>query len=134
MPVITYTAVDRGELVGGHTAGTTYQIETQFNAYPRERQVRADVDETLDGTPEGYAHAAHYVYAIESDLILLAQRPNWRELFSSLDAREQFSIDFTGTIAAPGVAVPVWLVDTNVREQQVGGIGVRYAFRVKVHP
>lgn len=133
MPVITYSAVNRGELVGGHSAGNSYQIETKFEGYPRTPTTRRELDETLDGTPEAYVHARQFTYDIESDLVLLAARPNWREFFSSVAGAEGFTIDFTGTIASPGTAVSVWLV-TEGPELQIGGIGVKYRFKVKTLP
>lgn len=134
MPVITYTAIDRGELVGGHSAGNSYQIEVDFEAFPRTTRARRDLDETLDGTPEGYLHALQHTYEVATDLVLLADRPNWREFFSSVLAGEEFEIDFAGTIAAPGTDIAVWLVDEQVTEQQIRGTGVKYRFTVKTHP
>lgn len=131
MPVITYAAVDRGELVGGHTAGTEYQIETELQQFPRELVRKGQFDETLDGTPEGYLHALQKDYPILSDLVLIADREDWREFLTSVAAGEEFMIDFTGTIASPGTDVDVSLVDQSVREQQIGGAYVQYAFRVR---
>lgn len=134
MPVITYTALDRGELVGGHSAGTAYQIETKLEGYPRSQRAKRDLDEVLDGTPEAYVHAAQLEYDVASDLVLLAARPNWREFFSSVLGGERFTIDFTGTIAVPGTAIAVWLVSDSVSEPQIGGIGVKYRFKAKSFP
>ncbi len=134
MPVITYTAVDRGALVGGHTAGVSYQIETKFQAYPRRMKPRRNLDEALDGTPESYLHALLYDYSIRSDFIPLSLRPNWREFFTSVINAELFTVDFTGTIASPGTNVSVWMPDDEINEEQVGGVGVMYAFRVQNYP
>jgi hypothetical protein len=132
--VITYTAVNRGFLVGGHSASTQYQIETSFNGYPLTFIAKGDKDEALDGTPEGWLHALQREYQVVSDLVLLAARPNWREFFTSVMNAETFQIDFTGTIAAPGTDINLWLPDAQVPEPQIFGIGVQYTFRAKVVP
>lgn len=134
MPVITYLAVDRGELQGAHVEGVEYQIEVLFEAYPRKLTFKGMREETLDGTPEGYLHAVQRAYAIQTSFILLADRPKWREFFGSVMNAETFQVDFTGTIAVPGTDVNVWMEDAEVGEQQVGGVGVQYAFRVKALP
>lgn len=134
MPVITYIAVDRGELVGGHSASTEYQIETNFEQFPRRRVHKGEFDETLDGTPEGWLDAIQFEYDIVTDLILPAARANWAEFFSSVANREQFQIDFTGTIASPGTDVNVWLINDSLDEQQIVHIGYKYAFQVKRWP
>lgn len=134
MPVITYVAVDRGELVGGHAAGTSYQIETKLQGYPRSTRVKRVLDEALDGTPEAYVHAAQHEWDVVADITLLAARPNWREFFSSVIGAERFTIDFTGTIAAPGSAISVWLVSDQIVEPQIGGVAVQYRFRVRELP
>ncbi len=130
---IRYTAKNRGELVGGHTAGTQYVIETDLQGYPRTPEPKVDGDETLDGTPEAYLHSYQFSYQMSSDFVALAARPNWREFFSSVAAREMFEIDFTGTIASPGTYIPVWL-SSDAPEQQIGGVGVQYSFAVRTYP
>lgn len=134
MPVITYVAVDRGELVGGHSAASEYQIETAFEQYPRDLVAKGGKDEALDGTPEGWLHALQREYNITTDLVLLAARPNWREFFTSVMNAETFQIDFTGTIASPGTDVDVYLVSDRVPEPQIAGVAVKYTFRVKQVP
>lgn len=134
MPVITYVAVNRGYLVGGHTAGNSYQIECQLDGYPARFSAKGEIDEALDGTPEGWLHALQREYDVQSDLVLLSARPNWREFFTSVINAETFQIDFTGTIASPGTNVNVWLPSREIPEPQVFGIGVKYAFQVKALP
>lgn len=134
MPVITYIAVDRGELAGGHSASTEYQIETHLEQFPRRRIHKGDFDETLDGTPEGYLDEIQFEYDIVTDLVLPGARANWNEFFSSVANREQFQIDFTGTIASPGTDVNVWLVNDSIDEPQIGSAGFKYAFKVKRWP
>lgn len=131
MPVITYTAVNRGELVGGHTAGLSYQIEHAFEKYPRLSMFSGSRDETLDGTPESWLDSLQKQWSIVTDLILPADIGNWREFVSSVMNAETFQIDFTGTIAVPVADVDVYIVDTQVPEAQLAGFGYRYSFTVK---
>lgn len=131
MPVITYTAVDRGRLASGHSAATQYQIEANFESYPESMIPKGVFEETLDGTPEGYLEALQFEHQIQSDIVLLADREHWRELFSSVAATEEFAIDFTGTIASPDTDVTVHLVPNSVREIQIGGVAVKYSFTVR---
>lgn len=134
MGVITYTAVDRGELASGHSAGTQYQLETQFQGFPRDIVPKGQIEETLDGTPEGWLDALQFEYEVVTDIILLAARPNWREFFSSAVNGESFQIDFTGTIANPGQSIAVWMTSRRIREEQIGGTAVQYRFNVKRLP
>lgn len=134
MPVITYVAVDRGELASGHSATTQYQIETGFEDFPRTQVPKGSFDETLSGRPEGWLDAMQWEYSITTGLVLPADVEDWRELFSSVANREEFQIDFTGTIASPGTDIDVWLQGSSVTERQIGSAGVQYEFKVKVHP
>lgn len=134
MPVITYVAVDRGELVGGHSATTEYQIQTNLEQFPRRRVNKGEFDETLDGTPEGYLDATVFEWDVVTDLVLPAAIGNWDEFFSSVANREMFQIDFTGTIASPGTDKNVWLVNDAIDEPQIGSAGVKYTFKVRSFP
>lgn len=96
--------------------------------------VKGERDEALDGTPEGWLHALQQQWNVQTDLVLLAARPNWREFFSSVMNAETFQIDFTGTIASPGTDVDVWLPDPQIEEAQIRGIGVKYSFTAKAVP
>ena len=134
MPVITYTAVDRGQLKSGHSAGTQYQIECDLQAFPRSSEATGQFDQTLDGTPEAYVDAYLTEWAITSDLIFPSAIDDWREFLSSVAGREKFQLDFTGTIALPGTDIDVWLKTKRVSEQQLGAAGYQVSFAVQVYP
>ncbi len=134
MAVITYIAVDRGELAAGHTAATQYQIETIFEDSPRRTRVKGARAETEDGAPEAWVSAFQFTYDLRTDLVVSADRELWREFFSSVAGAERFQIDFTGTIASPGPSIDVWLESDQWLEQQIRSAGYRYAFRVKRWP
>lgn len=134
MPVITYVAVDRGELASGHSATTQYQIQAQLQGYDRTTRAKGSFDETLSGRPEGWLDAFQREWAVVSDIILPTDLEDWREFFSSVANREQFQIDFTGTIASPGTDINVWLMDESLTERRLGNGAYQYSFRVKAYP
>lgn len=134
MPVITYVAVDRGELASGHTATTQYQIETDLQQFDRKSIPKGSFDETLSGRPEGWLDAFQKEWSVVSDIILPADLEDWREFISSVCNREQFQIDPTGTIASPGTDINVWLTDREIPEPRILNAGYRYSFNVKAYP
>ncbi len=133
MPVITYTAVDRGFLLTSpaHTAGLSYQIENAFSEFPETLDARGNFSETKDGTPEAHLYALLQEWRITTDLIYAAAVPAWREFFSSVLVKETFQVDFTGTIASPGTDVDVILVETRIPRNQLRGDNARYTFTVR---
>jgi len=134
MPTVTYTAVNRGELVGGHVAGNPYTILFQLEAYPRTRTARGTMEETNDGTPEGWLAANVISWSLVTDLVLEANIGLWEEFFSSVMNGETFVIDLTGSIVAPGPLYNVWMPDRAVQRQQLLPRNAKYAFRVQKLP
>lgn len=101
MGVLTYDA--KRNIIGGHTLGLEYQIETAFqviddNADPKgtERMMldQVTLEYELDGIQD--------LVTVMSDEVVEADKLLWKEFTTSVAAREQFKIDLTGTIAAPG--------------------------------
>lgn len=101
MGVLTYTA--KRNVIGGHTIGLSYQIETAFqiiddDAKPvgTERKMldQVTVEYELDGISD--------TVMVMSDEVEEADKLLWKEFTMSVAARELFQIDLTGTIAAPG--------------------------------
>jgi len=134
VPVITYIAKDRGELVPGHVAGGQYQIETELQAFPRRTIANRNDAETLDGTPESWLDSLQREWSVRTDIILAANIDVWREFISSVLNRETFQIAFTGTIANPGPSINVTLVSDSVEEEQLGGVAYQLSFIVKALP
>lgn len=128
MPVITYVA--RRSIIGGHSDGNTYQIETDF--YSRELATKfiGERRVTLDGTPESWLDRIERRRSIQTDLITAATLPNWREFLDSVMNAETFEIDFTGTIASPGTDVTVWLESMQIAENEVAGPIRQFSFVV----
>lgn len=108
MAVFSYTAVDRGDLAAGHSAGTSYQIEiplTDWSPSDREKKV---VRRSLSGIPHQILHHRTKLFRFATlatdDATLLA---HLEELFSSVAGGEPFSIDVLGTIASPNNPINV---------------------------
>jgi hypothetical protein len=97
MAVIRFTAVNRGELPSWLSAGATFYVANNFQGFPRRLVAKREIDETLDGTPEGYLHALQREYTIATDFIPLYERDVWRAFFSSVLGAETFAIDFSAT-------------------------------------
>lgn len=133
MPTITYTAVDRSELLGGHSAGSDYTLEFELEAYPRSREARGTLEETNEGTPEGYLSAVILSWSLTTDLVLEANIPAWEEFFSSVMNAESFSFDPTGSVATPGTVYTVWMPDRRINRQQIVR-HAKFSFRVQKLP
>jgi hypothetical protein len=127
--VITYTATR--SIMGGHTQGLVYKIETQFYARPRHSSAERHTRVSLAGIQESYLYRIARSYAIKSDLIALSALNNWREFFDSVANSETFQIDFTGTIAVPGTDVDVRMTSTDIVESEIGGALKQYQFAVE---
>jgi len=136
MPTVTYTAVNRGELIGGHVAGNPYTILFQLEAYPRTRTARGTMEETNDGTPEGWLAANVISWQLDTDLVLESNVGQWEEFFSSVMNGEPWTLDLTGTIAVPVAATTysVWMPDRRVTRQQVLPRNAKYSFRAQKLP
>lgn len=128
MAVITYTA--RRSLIGGHSIGVAYQIETMFWARPRARVYHGHQSVTLSGLVESHLYRIEGSYQITSDIVAPANLGLWREFIDSVMNRETFNIDFTGTIAAPGTNVLVRLQSTEIREAEVARQYKQFQFNV----
>ena len=101
MGVLTYTATRN--IIGGHVFGNDFKIETAFqiiddSANPKGTE-RLMLDQvTLEYELDGISDMVN----VMSDEVVEADKLLWKEFTTSVAAREQFKIDLTGTIAAPG--------------------------------
>lgn len=129
MPVITYIA--QRSLIGGHVQGNEYQIQTEFYQRPRQSSAQRHGRVSLAGIQESYLYRIARRYPIVSDLIPLASLGQWREFLDSVANEENFQIDFTGTIAAPGTDVNVRMVSTDIPENEIGGLLKQFTFTVE---
>jgi hypothetical protein len=132
MPVIRYIATRSLE------AGTTFNdertIENRFHARPRQTQFSGERRVTLDQSPESYLHGIIRRYDITTDFISANELPQWREFLDSVINTEVFEIDFTGTVAAPGPILDVWLESESLPENEMGGPIRQFRFTVRELP
>jgi hypothetical protein len=101
MGVITYTAVDRGELVAGHSAATEYTIEIDFSIFKPNSKRNIDESVSLSGIRHTEFHHKESMMTVSTKLIKdESTRDELAEFFSSIDAGETFTIDPFGSFAA----------------------------------
>lgn len=100
MGVLTYTATRN--IIGGHTFGDEFKIETAFQIIDESSKEKGTQREMLDGTIEYEIDSISDLITVRSDEVVEADKLLWKEFTTSVQAREQFKIDLTGTIAAPG--------------------------------
>ena len=100
MGVLTYNA--KRNPIGGHTIGLEYKIETAFQVVDESTKEKGTQRDMLDDSAEYELDAIRDVIRVTSDEVVEADKLLWKEFTTSVQAREQFQIDLTGTIAAPG--------------------------------
>lgn len=130
MTAITYTAKDRGSLYAGHTAGSSYSLETDAEKLDPKRKVVGHQSEALDGTTEGSLDRIERGFSVLTDIITEAQRPLWEEFIDSVAVAEAFTFDPYGTIAAPDAPITVRMVG-DAGWQRLGGMNYRLSFEVR---
>lgn len=102
MGTITYTAVDRGRLSAGHSEGTQYTLEVDFERHdPSEDDITSE-----SASLSGRRLTVFYRFDQSADLTTVfiddtTLQSQIVEFFDSIRAGEQFVIDPYGTIAAP---------------------------------
>ncbi len=100
MGVLTYFA--KRNPIGGHTIGLEFKIETAFQVIDDSTLPKGTSREMLDATIEYELDSIPDTIKVTSDEVVEADKLLWKEFTTSVAAREQFKIDLTGTIAAPG--------------------------------
>ena len=103
MGVLIYDA--KRNVIGGHVAGTEYKIETAFQVNDNDTKETGSERRALGGATEYELDRIDDLRVVMSDLVLEADYLLWKEFTTSVQAREEFSIDLTGTIAAPGTVL-----------------------------
>lgn len=132
MSVITYTAIDRGELASGHSELTEYSIETGFNNFQRSNNRVATPAVSLSGnsreTTFSRVDVTYNVSTVpENDATKLEEL---REFISSILAGEQFTIDLNGTTVTPDNPIAYKLVgDPSENIAEISGF---YSFSFQV--
>ncbi len=132
MGVLTYTA--KRNIIGGHTLGLEYKIETAFQVVDPFTKEKGALREMLDDTIEYELDSITEFVMVESDEVVEADKLLWKEFTTSVQGREQFKIDLTGTIAAPGTDLNciIWAnAGYKPRRTQPGVQQYKFSFTVR---
>lgn len=114
MAVITYEAVDRGRLVAGHSAGTSYSIEIPLSEWNESVKEQKSVVRSLSGVKHTILHNRIYFYqfkTVSTDNVSTILSLD--EFFSSVAGGETFTIDPYGTIATPQTDISLTIDGTH---------------------
>jgi len=101
MAFITYTAKDRGFLISGHSALSSYNLEFEINAYDEGMNIANVTQEAVDGTSETLLSNVQLNVSATATWLTDDDRLQFREFISSMAAGESFSFDPYGTVAVP---------------------------------
>ena len=110
MGVLTYTA--KRNVIGGHTAGLSYKIETAFQINDASTKEFGTQRDALGGDVEYELDRIDDLISLKSDVVVESDKLLWKEFTTSVQAREAFTVDLTGTIAAPGTDLNC-IIDRN---------------------
>jgi hypothetical protein len=134
MGVLTYTA--KRNVIGAHTAGVSYQIETAFQRIDEETGPVGSEQRMIDVvTVEYELDGLLDTINLLSDVVTESELPTWKEFLTSVMAREIFQLDLTGTIASPGTDLNCILYKNTrwaPRRTQDGVQTYRIPFNVQV--
>ena len=130
MAVFTYIAKDRGSLVSGHSDGTEYSIEIELAEWLPTNNKEESVTRPIDGPKFTVLHRIERGFnfktvSTEDQTII----DGLIEMFDSVAAGEEFSIDPYGSIAVPDESFDV-SIDGNYR--QTREFQVEFSFSAKV--
>lgn len=132
MSAIIYDAVDRGDLISGHTAGTEYSFDVPLKTFNRSIKRKQNSAVSLSGRRITTLHHIKNTYTVETiPLNGATDLANMREFLTSVVGGEQFTIDAYGTVATPNNQQEVILIgDINENLVDVTGF-YSFSFRVE---
>ena len=129
MASVTYTALR--SIIAGHTSGTAYTIDFNAQVLDRSKKAVSNKSQSLGGQTEILRVRKDVFWAVTSDYITEADRPQWEEFLDSVDAGEAFTFDAYGTSASPDNAISVELDSADYDVKRVDAIQY-YTFTFKV--
>ncbi len=130
MGVISYIA--KRSIIGGHTAGIEYKIETSFQDVDAFDKVAGTQINMLNADTEYELDNIRDFYHLTSDLVDDADLDEWKEFFNSVAGRESFNVDLTGTIAAPGTDLASILERGGYQPLRDGNLTYRFTFDIRL--
>lgn len=104
----------------GYKRGLNQQYDLEFSLTEATRSAKTlrNESESLSGVIETlrYRHTAYW--EIVTEWLTEAKMPQWREFIHSVDARETFTFDLKGTVAAPVSAISCTLDSVSYNEER----------------
>lgn len=131
MSSITYTAIDRGNLATGHTAGLVYSIDFGAMELLPTRKSFKNESMSLDGSKESILLRVENYWQVNSGLVTQSNLELWEEFFESVLNNETFTFDAYGTSGSPDNAVSVTMEQSDSISHS-GKVRYQYTFTVKV--
>ncbi len=133
MGVLTYFA--KRNVIGGHTIGLEFTIESSFQIIDESTKEKGTQRDMLDDTAEYELDSIRDLIRVTSDEVVEADKLLWKEFTTSVQAREQFKIDLTGTVAAPGIDLDC-IIESNAgfrpMRSQAGVQRYKFTFTVRL--
>tara|TARA_R110001599_G_scaffold339851_1_gene559704 strand:- start:5629 stop:6030 length:402 start_codon:yes stop_codon:yes gene_type:complete len=130
MAVFTYIAKDRGSLVVGHSEDTEYSIEIGLSQWESTKDKNEAVTRPIDGPKFTVLHGIERGFSFKTvsteDQAVI---DGLIEMFDSVAAGEEFSIDPYGSIAVPDESFDV---STDGNYRQTREFQVEFSFSAKV--
>ena len=133
MGTLTYEAVDRGNLVAGHSEGTEYTIELDFERFDDGSDRKINEIKSLSGKKTTRFHRKELFAAVGTIWVDdLATQLQLIEFFDSLDAGEDFALDPYGTIASPVENITATLKGNPSKARYKKMERFKYSFNIEI--
>lgn len=101
MAHITYTAIDRGELISGHSALTEYSFDFGLASFNRSSTRKQNTVTAINGDSMTTLLHIKHAYSIQTRPSNVPEfADNFREFLSSVAAGEAFTLDPFGVVGA----------------------------------
>lgn len=129
---VRYTA--QRSLVSGHTAGSVYYLDLPLSRKDRERKVRKDAQESLNGAVYTTYHHGRIHWQCATRALTPTETLAMREFLDSVEDGQSFQFDPTYAVgSSPSAYRAVVLMGTGYREErhQTGGVQSAHSFSFK---
>lgn len=105
MASINYTAIDRGFLVSGHSASTSYDIDFSIDQLDESLNIMETTERSLSGYAESLYNRTDWMFTLQAVWLDADDVASFKEFITSCGAHETFSFDPTGTSGSPGSTI-----------------------------
>lgn len=121
MASIEYTAIDRGEIISGHSAGSIYFIDFTLASASRAPTSVKSISRAMDGSTQSRLYSYDNKYTVTTDIVIKGSiiYNQWLEFFSSVKGAEIFTLDLSGTNAAPSSKVMNVFIEGEEAENDI---------------